>query len=228
MKPLSRLALSALLLGIAARPVAAQGNSNDHSYQWYWGAQAGGLLYQTNAQGYFFDPTIGGHWLITAKRSALYIGADEAFFLADARATIFDQNSATGLRDATFSRVRRLYIGVLAFPLQKRIEPFAGGGFVIMTIPDAVVDCSGTTANSQCASVNDQFAAQSLVDDAGSKAAGWVMGGVQINIGKLALFGQYMLTSAASGFLISGASHSIQGGVRYSLGSSKEGVGTSH
>lgn len=227
MKPMSRLALSAMLLALAARPVAAQGSS-DHSYQWYWGAQAGGLLYQTNAQGYFFDPVIGVHWLITAKRSALYMGADEAFFLTDARATIFDRNSATGLRDATFSRVRRLYMGLLAFPLQKRIEPFAGGGFVLMTITDAVVDCSGTTPNSQCATANDQFAAQSLVDDAGSKAAAWVMGGVQINFGKLAVYGQYMLTSGASGFLISGSTHSIQGGLRYSLGSSKEDVATSH
>lgn len=227
MKPMSRLALCALLLGLAARPMAAQ-RSTDHSYQWYWGAQAGGLLYQTNAQGYFFDPVIGAHWLITAKRSALYLGADEAFFLTDARATIFDQNSATGLRDATFSRVRRIYAGLLAFPLQKRIEPFAGGGFVLMTVTDAVADCSGTTTNSQCATANDQFQAQSLVQDAGSKAAAWVMGGVQINIGKLAVFGQYMLTSAASGFLISGSTHSIQGGVRYSLGSSKEDVATSH
>jgi hypothetical protein len=227
MKLLTRLALSALLLTVAVRPAAAQ-SSNDHSYRWYWGAQAGGLLYQTNAQGYFFDPVVGAHWLITAKRSALYLGADEVFFLTDARATIADQNSASGLRDATFSRVRRIYVGVLAFPLQKRIEPFAGGGFVIMTINDALVDCSGTTPNSQCVSVNDQFAAQSLVDDAGSKAAAWLMGGVQVNFGKLAVFGQYMLTSAASGFLISGSTHSIQGGVRYSLGSSKEDVATSH
>jgi hypothetical protein len=227
MKPLTRLALSTLLLSVAVRPAAAQ-SSNDHSYRWYWGAQAGGLLYQTNAQGYFFDPVIGGHWLITAKRSALYLGAEEAIFLSDARATIADQNSPTGLRDATFSRVRRLFMGVLAFPLQQRIEPFAGGGFAIMTITDAVVDCSGTTPNSQCASVNDQFAAQSLVDDAGSKAAAWLMGGIQINVGKLAVYGQYMLTSAASGFLIAGSTHSIQGGIRYSLGSSKEDVATSH
>jgi hypothetical protein len=227
MKPLSRLALSALLLSLAARTANAQASS-DHSYRWYWGAQAGGMVYHTNAQGYYLDPVIGGHWLITAKRVALYMGAEEAFFLTDARATIADQNSATGLRDATFSRVRRLFMGVVAFPLQRRIEPFAGGGFAVMTISDATADCSGTTANSQCATINEQFAAQSLVDDAGSKAAAWVLGGVQINMGKLAVFGQYMLTSAASGFLISGTTHTFQGGIRYSLGSSKEDVATQH
>jgi hypothetical protein len=54
------------------------------------------------------------------------------------------------------------------------------------------------------------------------------MGGVQINVGKLAVYGQYMLTSAAQGFLISGSTHTIQGGIRYSLGTSKEDVNTAH
>jgi hypothetical protein len=227
MKPLSRLALSALVVALVARPAAAQ-QSNERNNRWYWGAQVGGFLYQTNAQGYIFDPVIGAHWLITGKRSALYIGGEQAFFLSDSRATVADRNSSTGLRDATFRQVRRLFAGVLAFPLQKRIEPFVGGGFAIMTVQDATVDCSGTTPNSQCASVNDQAVAQAAVDDAGSKGFAWIMGGVQINIGKLAVYGQYMLTSAAQGFLISGSTHSIQGGIRYSLGTSKEDINTAH
>lgn len=227
MKPWSRLALSALLVALVARPAAAQ-QSSDRHYRWYWGAQAGGLIYQTNAQGYVFDPIIGAHWLITGKRTALYIGAEQAFFLSDSRATVSDLNSGSGLRDATFGQVRRLFAGVLAFPLQKRIEPFVGGGFAIMTVQDPVVDCSGTSPNSQCASANDQAIAQSAVDDAGSKGFAWIMGGVQINMGKLAVYGHYMLTSAAQGFLISGSTHTIQGGIRYSLGTSKEDVNTSH
>ena len=227
MKPLSRLALSALVVALVARPAAAQ-ESTDRHHRWYWGAQAGGFLYQTNAQGYYFDPVIGAHWLITGKRSALYIGAEQVFFLTEGRAVVGDRNSATGLREATFSQVRRLFAGVLAFPLQKRIEPFVGGGFAIMTVQDPTVDCSGNTPNSQCASLNDQVAAQAAVDDAGSKGFAWIMGGVQINMGKLAVYGHYMLTSAAQGFLISGTTHSIQGGIRYSLGTSKEDVNTAH
>jgi hypothetical protein len=227
MKPLSRLALSALVVALAARPAAAQ-QSNERTNRWYWGAQAGGFLYQTNAQGYYFDPVIGAHWLITGKRSALYIGAEQVFFLTEGRATVLDRNSPTGLRDATFNQVRRLFAGVLAFPLQKRIEPFVGGGFAIMTVQDPAVDCTGTTPNSQCASPNDQAIAQGAVDDAGSKGFAWILGGVQINMGKLAVYGQYMLTSAAQGFLISGTTHSVQGGIRYSLGTSKEDVNTAH
>lgn len=226
MKPLCRLALTALVVALVARPAAAQSNERDH--RWYWGAQAGGFLYQTNAQGYYFDPVIGAHWLITGKRSALYIGGEQAFFLTESRATVADPNSGTGLRDATFSQVRRLFAGILIFPLQKRIEPFAGGGFAIMTVQDPTVDCSGTTPNSTCANANDQAVAQSAVDDAGSKGFAWIMGGVQINIGKMAVYGHYMLTSAASGFLISGSTHTIQGGIRYSLGTAKEDVNTAH
>lgn len=229
MKPLSRLALGALLVSLLtpARNAAAQ-VTTDHSYRWYWGAQAGGFLYQTNAQGYAFDPLIGAHWLITAKRTALYIGGEQAFFISNALGSVADANSATGVRDATFSQVRRLFVGLLAFPLQRRIEPYAGGGFAIVTVQDAVVDCSNTTPNSQCATVNDQFAAQSVVDDASSTATAWFMGGVQINVGKLAVFGQYMITSASQTFLLSGSTHTIQGGVRYSFGGSKEDVNTAH
>lgn len=229
MKPLSRLALCALLVAplVSARPAAAQVIS-DRSHRWYWGAQAGGYLYQTNAQGYYIDPMFGAHWMITAKRTALYIGGEAAFFLTEARASVFDPNSATGLRDATFSQVRRLFVGLLAFPLQKRIEPYAGGGFAIVTIQNPLVDCSNTSPNSQCTTTNDQVAAQSFVDDAASTAVAWFTGGVQINVGKLAVYGQYVINSASRNFLISGSTHSIQGGVRYSLGSAKEDVNASH
>ncbi len=229
MKPMSRLALYALLMAplIAVRPAASQ-VVNDHSNRWYWGAQAGGFLFQTNGQGYALDPMFGAHWLITAKRTALYIGGEQAFFLTDALSSVGDPNSATGVRDATFGQVRRLFVGLLAFPLQRRIEPYAGGGFAIVTVQDAVVDCSNTTPNSQCATANDQIAAQSLVDDASSTAVAWFMGGVQLNVGQFVVFGQYMLTSASQNFLLAGSTHSIQGGVRYAFGSSKEDVNTAH
>jgi hypothetical protein len=229
MKPLSRLALCALFATplVSARPAMAQ-LVNDHSYRWYWGAQAGGFLYQTNAQGYAFDPMFGAHWLITAKRAAMYIGGEQAFLLTEARASVADPSSATGVRDATFSQVRRLFVGLLAFPLQRRIEPFVGGGFAIVTAQNPLADCGNTTPNSQCATANDQIAAQNLVDDAASTAVAWFMGGVQINVGKLAVYGQYMVTSASQNFLISGSTHSIQGGIRYSFGTAKEDVNTAH
>jgi hypothetical protein len=228
MKPLSRLALVALLVAAPplARSAAAQVNEG-RSHRWYWGAQAGGFLYQTNVQGYVFDPVFGANWLITGKRSALYLGAEQAFFLADSRATVVDP--ATGsAHDIVFSQVRRIFVGLLAYPLQKRIEPFGGGGFAIVTVTNAAPDCSGTSATTQCPTPQDEALAQALADETGSKANAWFMGGIQINVGRLAVYGQYTVSSAAANFLIQGATHTIQGGVRYSLGSSKEDVGTAH
>jgi hypothetical protein len=211
MKPLSRLAIVALLSAPLARPAHAQVNG-DHSYRWYWGGQAGAMLYRTNAQKYYFDPVIGVHWMITKQRGALYIGGEEAFFTSDATASVTDPFTATTYTVA-FSKVRRLFAGLVAYPLPGHVEPFFGGGLAINTVVDP-------RPNSP--------AGQSAADDAGSKANAWFLAGLQINVGRLAVFGQYQISTSANNFLLLQEQHSVQGGVRYALGSSKEGVNSPH
>src|SRR5206468_87918 len=116
-----------------------------------------------------------------------------------------------------FDNLRRIMVGVLAFPAQLRVEPFAGGGFAIMEALNVQVSCSSCTGS-------DLGQLQDEADRAATKAFFWWMGGVDIKQGRLALYGQYILTSAAANFLIQGTTHTFQGGVRYSLGSSKEGI----
>jgi hypothetical protein len=205
-----------------------QGRGFARDYQWYWGAQGGGFVYKTNTQPYYYDPIVGGHWLITARRTALYVAYEQAVFLTDANAVIFDPGSTScsigsgPCRDVTFHDVRRLMFGVLAFPAQKVIEPFVGGGFALMQVLNPVVDCPGCDQG-QFSQADDRAA------DAASKAFFWLMGGLQINYStKLNVFAHYLLTSAASGFLIDGNTHTLQGGIRYSLGTSKEGITERH
>ena len=223
MKWVSR-AFMALALAVAlVQPAAGQQRAHDRSFQWYWGGQGGGFYYQTAAQPYYYDPIIGGHWLITAKRTALYLAYEQAVFLTEANAAIFDPASVscsigTACRDVTFGDMRRIMLGVIAFPLQKRIEPLVGGGFAMMQVLNPVVDCS------TCLGASEQFEAQNRAEDASSKAFFWLMGGIQISQGKMSLFGHYILTSAAKDFLIQGTTHSFQAGLRYSLGTSKEGI----
>jgi hypothetical protein len=202
-----------------------QGHGFNKQYQWYWGAQGGAFIYKTNAQPSYYDPIVGGHWLITARRTALYVAYEQALFLTDANAVMFDPGSSgcslgngVQCRDVSFHDMRRLMVGVLAFPAQKVIEPFAGGGFALMQVLNPVVECPG------CA--NEEFAAaDDRAHDAASKAFFWVMGGLQINYStKLNVFAHYLITSSAAGFLIESNTHTIQGGIRYSLGTSKEGV----
>lgn len=226
MKSTSRLALFALVAIALVRPAAGQ-VPEDRSHRWYWGATAGGFAYKTNDQSYVIDPMIGVHWLITGKRTALYVGAEQAFLLTQARATVVDQSTGSA-HDVTFDQVRRLFIGLMAFPLQQHIEPFAGVGVGLITIQNPTADCSGATLTAVCSTPADAANAEALAQSAGSKAIGWAIGGVQINVGKLAVFGQYMVNSAANNFLLSGATHTFSGGVRYSFGSSKEDVTSEH
>jgi opacity protein-like surface antigen len=226
MKPLPRLALCALLATALVRPVAGQ-VPEDRSHRWYWGAQAGGFAYKTNDQGYVMDPVVGVHWLITGKRTALYIGGEQAFLLTDSRATVVDPSTGSA-HDVTFDQVRRLFAGLLAFPLQRHVEPFGGIGLAIVNVENPTADCSGSTTTSVCSSPADASNAEALAQSAGSKAVGWALVGLQINIGKLAVYGQYAVSSAANNFLLTGAQHTIQGGLRYSFGSSKEDVTSEH
>lgn len=223
MKWLSRVLVAMVLSAALAQPAAAQ-RAHDRSFQWYWGGQGGAFYYSTIAQPYYYDPIIGGHWLITGRKTALYLAYEQAVFLVDAKAAIFDPASpgcsaGSSCRDVTFSDMRRIMLGVLAYPIQKRIEPFAGGGFAMMQVLNPVVDCSN------CLTPSEAFEAQSRAEDAASKAFFWMMGGIQINQGKMALFAHYILTSAAQNFLIEGTTHSFQAGLRYSFGTAKEGIG---
>ena len=193
-------------------------------FQWYWGAQGGAFISKTNKMGSTYDPIFGGHWLITAKRTALYVAYEQAVFLGDDQAVIADPNSSSGLRDVTFHDMRRVMAGLMAFPLQRVVEPYAGGGFALMEVLNPVVDCSGTTPNSDCTTLADATAADDLAHTAASKAFFWFAGGLQMNYGKMTLYGQWTITSSAAGFLLDGVTHTLQGGIRYSFGTSKEGI----
>src|SRR5207247_4567120 len=162
-------------------------------------------------------PLLGGHWLITARRTALSVASEQALFLTDAQAVIFDPGSSGcsvgngPCRDVSFHDMRRLMFGVLAFPAQKVIEPFAGGGFALMQVLNPAVDCTGCNT-SQAVEADDR------VHTAASKAFFWVMGGLQINYSsKLNVFAHYLLTSSAANFLLQSNTHPLQGRLRLRL-----------
>src|SRR6266566_2039714 len=191
--------------------------SSDWQHKWYWGGEAGILVFRTNYDSYSFEPTFGGHWLITGKRTALYASFEQSLFISPRHVTIVEPSGAVTPGNVQFANLRRIMVGVLAFPAQLRVEPFAGGGFAIMEALNVQVSCASCTGS-------DLGQLQDEADRAATKAFFWWMGGVDIKQGRLALYGQYILTSAAANFLIQGTTHTFQGGVRYSLGSSKEGV----
>jgi hypothetical protein len=185
--------------------------------QWFWGAQAGVLGFNTDVDGFSAEPTFGGHWLITANKTAMYVGYEQSFFLSDRHATITHPDGAIEPGNVAFNELRRIMLGVLAFPVQKAVQPFGGVGFAIMEILNPVATCTGCT-------ISDAAVVQNAADNAATKAFFWWMGGVDVRQGRLALYGHYILTSAARGFLIDGVTHTVQGGIRYSFGSSRENI----
>ena len=191
--------------------------SSDWQHKWYWGGEAGILVFRTNFDSYSFEPTFGGHWLITGKRTALYASFEQSFFISPRHVTIIEPDGTVNPGNVQFNNLRRLMVGALAFPAQLRVEPFAGGGFAIMEALNVQVSCSSCTS-AGFAQLQDE------ADAAATKAFFWWMGGIDIKQGRLALYGHYILTSAAANFLIQGTTHTFQGGVRYSFGSAKEGV----
>ena len=191
--------------------------ASDWQHKWYWGGEAGILVFRTNFDSYSFEPTFGGHWLITGKRTALYASFEQSLFISARHVTVVEPSGTVTPGNVQFDNLRRIMVGVLAFPAQLRVEPFAGGGFAIMEALNVEVSCA-TCSGSDLGQLQDE------ADRAATKAFFWWMGGVDIKQGRLALYGHYILTSAAANFLIQGTTHTFQGGVRYSFGSSKEGV----
>jgi len=206
-----------------------QGRGFNTNFQWYWGAQGGAFASKTNVQPLVYDPIVGGHWLIKSRRTALYVAYEQSFLLSEATAVIQDPNSINsaagpGFRDVNFSDVRRFMMGVVAYPAQKVIEPFAGTGFALMQVLNPIPDCTTQTCN-----LSEATEAADRAAEAASKAFFWLMGGLQINYSsKLNVFAHYILTSGAANFLLEGNTHTVQAGVRYSMGSSKEGITERH
>jgi hypothetical protein len=147
----------------------------------------------------------------------LYAAFEQSLFISPRHVTFVEPSGAVNPGNVQFNNLRRIMVGVLAFPAQLRVEPFAGGGFAIMEALNVQVSC-GSCTGSQLGTLQDQ------ADRAATKAFFWWMGGVDIKQGRLALYGHYILTSAAANFLIQGTTHTFQGGVRYSFGTAKEGV----
>lgn len=214
--PRSAFAVAAFLM--LAGPATAQQQAPGWVDRWFWGAEAGLLWYGTNVQDMAFDPIVGGHWLITARRSALYLSYEQAFFLEDATAGIPD---ASGTHTATFKQFRRISAALLAMPIDPvlrpyaGLQPYAGIGVAIQQVisPETTPAIAGQEGR-----------AQSLANDRASSAAFLFVGGLNLYFGPLVLFGQYKTTAGPANFLLDDINHAFQGGIRFNVVSRKEEI----
>lgn len=211
------LALGVLLASIGA---PLEGQDDSWQRQWYWGAQGGLTTYGSGINAF----TTGGHWFITGTRSALYLGLDALIFDfgADTGAdiTIANPDSPTGSTPVSLRRGNRVEFLLYAMPTKNRLQLYAGGGFAINQITDAVPSSTTTL------SVAELNTALDLIDELDTKVFVVFSGGLQLRLGRLVAYGEYRYLPSSRDFLLNAPQHSFLGGLRYALTHANEQIET--
>ena len=156
-------------------------------------------------------PTVGGEWMITRTRIALYASVEQSFF--DTQGGIYDPSSAGSVRIVDISDWRRYNLQLFAFPKQfGAFRPYAGLGYALVMIRDANPEgtfSSPTSQDSILTSVDDQSSRTTPV---------FTLGG-QLDFSRAALFVQASTMATRNRFLINGKANTylLEGGLRYNL-----------
>ena len=184
---------------------------------WFWGAKTGVMSYSTKAVENAVAPMVGGEWLITRTRGALYVSYDQTFFNNDS--AIQDILNTNGVRIVNMDDMRRVTFAALAFPKEYiGFRPYGGLGVALNFIQTATPRGSFVSASQ----ANDIAA---TVEDQRTRASVLVMVGVQAQYSRWSLFGQGTMMPAHAQFLINGRStYFLEGGLRYNIGSSIERI----
>jgi hypothetical protein len=204
---------AAVLSLLAAVPLHGQQLVQDWQYRWYWGANGALVNYKLPTNGNTFVPSLGGEWLITKRRAALYIGYARTF---QTETDTFQIQGTSGTTSVSFDGMRRIQVAVLVMVGSSALQPYVGGGFIIETLTNAHNTGTSTSTVDQA------------IFDAASGGFGMVMAGAQWRMGrKLAIFGHFQYTAQGSDFLLAGGSGSLAGGLRYAFLGSREADATS-
>jgi hypothetical protein len=218
MRRLSGVFLAVVLCGAISASASAQQDSWKN--QWYWGAQAGTMIFSTATQSNELAFDFGFDWLITGDRVGLRLGFDQVLFANNTTGAVPDAASAGGLRVVTFSSMQRwqgeLYGITGAGPLQVAMA----GGFAIHHVTDA-------QATGSFASPQGEEALRRVVDDASSKAFFTIGGVVRWLFGdRWAAIGKYQYMPKGNDFLITSGQHTITAGISYALTVASEQITT--
>ena len=203
------LACAALLPAMAAAQTVPQ-KVRSFTDSWYWGAKGGVSMF-----GAAFEdvsaPTVGGEWMITRSRVAMYLSVEQSFF--DTQGGVFDPTSAGSVRIVDIQDSRRYNMQLFAFPKQfGSFRPYAGLGYALIMIRDAQLEGTFTSPASQDTVSRD-------VDDRSSRTTPVFTLGGQFDFRRTALFVQASSMSARNRYLINGKPNTflLEAGLRYNL-----------
>lgn len=217
MRILSR-SLPALVLGtlLGTAPVAGQ-EVMSGTFQWFVGAHGGVTIFETAAQTQGGIPMGGGHMLITAKRTGLLLAVEEGFGSSEL-AAYADPSAPGGLQQVGFNDIRKYSAVIIGYPFRSHVTPFFGIGYGFMHLH-----------NPFPISPADPDLAKAVAEDLGSFGFGTFVAGLQFRVSGVAAFGMYQITTRpGSEKLLTGPTHTLSGGLRFSLGRSREGTHGGH
>ncbi len=207
------LACVALLPAAAAAQAAPQSAPNkvrSFTDSWYWGAKGGVSIFSSAAED-ITAPSVGGEWMITRTRVAMYVSVEQSFF--DTQGAVSDPTSVGGARAVDIKDSRRYNLQLFAFPKQYgAFRPYAGLGFALITIRDVQPEGTFTSSQSQDSVFN-------RVNDESSRVSPVFTLGGQLDFSRFGLFVQASTMSTRNRYLINGKPNTylIEGGLRYNV-----------
>jgi hypothetical protein len=211
MQKLRAVAVAVVATFVVSASANAQEMKNfDNS--WFWGFKSGINSFAVPGHGNTSTVDLGVDWVITRTRGGLYVSANQSVFERDLE--FLDPTSNTGQRTIRVNDMRRITVAGLAFPKHfGGITPYAGLGFMIAVLGDAriFVDSANT------------FPTNSFLDEVErerSRSTAMVMGGVQIQTKRAAIFGQETLIPSNNSFLFRSVLNFFEFGIRINFGSS--------
>ena len=203
------LACAALWPAVAA----AQGTPKavrSFTDSWYWGAKGGVSMFGSATED-ISAPTVGGEWLITRTRVAMYVSVEQSFF--NTQGAVFDGTSAGSERMVDIQDSRRYNMQLFAFPKQYgAFRPYAGLGFSLISIRDVAPEGTFVSAASQDTVLRSINASSSRTTPV------FTLGG-QFDFQRAAVFVQGSAMATRNRFLINGkpTTYLIEAGLRYNL-----------
>ena len=203
------LACAALLPAIVAAQSVPQ-KARSFTDSWYWGAKGGISMFGAAAED-ISAPTVGGEWMITRTKIAMYVSVEQSFF--DTQGGVFDPTSAGSMRIVDIKDSRRYNVQLFAFPKQfGALRPYAGLGYALIMIRDARPEGTFTSPASQDSVFTN-------VDDQSSRTTPVLTLGTQLDFSRAALFVQASTMATRNRFLINGKANTylLEAGLRYNL-----------
>jgi hypothetical protein len=156
---------------------------------------------------------VGGSWFITKRQGGLYLAFDQMFY-DSATSLVPNGLSPTGTAEVTWEASQRWQAIIYAIPASGTFELYLGGGFAIHNIRG--VD----TTNAGSPSAQELSVTLQEIQKRSSRAFLVLAGGLQLRVGRLAIFGDYQFMPASNQFLITSSQHVFTAGLRIALASS--------